>query len=264
MPPVIGSWFGDGWCDTRHAVRGLLRRPGFTTVSLLTIATALGGITTVFTLVNSVVLRALPYPEPHRLMWITQSHPGLPAEMDGVSYADFLDVKEANRSFTAIEAYSNEGVGTLDPQTDPYQFRLYETTPGLFSLLGAQVVLGRLLLPRDEDPANPRVTLLNHEFWATRMGGRDDVLGKHIRIPMGDRNLDLLIVGVLAPSFELPAIASRPPMPSLWVTPGFLSGPPSRSFPMFSVIGLLRPGVSLETGREDVSVISERLARAYP
>ena len=248
--------------DVRYAVRALCKSPGFTAVALLTIMVTLGGVATVFTLVNSILLRPLAYPAADRLVSITQTHPGMPVAFDQVTEADFEDFRAENRSFEVLASYDQVATVTMDPNTDPYWVNLGEATPALMTLLGAETVLGQPFLDDDRGPGSGRQAVVDHAFWTTRMGARDDVVGQQLPIPWGRTHVDTTVVGVLAPTFVLPG-AGPPSRPSIWITPD-AAAEPDRRFPDVAVVGRLRPDVSLAAARTDINTIAERLARAYP
>lgn len=195
--------------DVRYAVRVLGRQRSFTATALATIVLIVGGTTAVFTLVNAVLLRPLPYPASGRLA-IVQAHD--PRGGTGLSYPDVQRLQGELASFEAWGLYRPFYVSTLDRNSDnPLPVQDMRITPELFPLLGLQVVFGRPLTFDDAMDANPDVAVIGHDLWLTRFAGTPDVLGKSFELRPGRT---VTVVGVAAPGSDVPG--NRISLPIVW------------------------------------------------
>ena len=195
------------WQDVRYAARVLARQRSFTATALATIVLIVGGTTAVFTLVNSVLLRPLPYPASGRLTIIRADDP---RGVTGLSYADVQRLRRELASFDAWGLYRPGYAGMLDRNSDnPLLFQDMRVTPDLFPLLGIQVELGRPLMADDARDTNPDVAVIGHDLWRTRFGGTPDVLGKSFELRPGRT---VTIVGVAAPGANVPGNWSSSPI----------------------------------------------------
>ena len=259
-------WIDELRADGRYALRQL-KTPSYTITGLLTIGLTVGGIATVFAFIDSILLNPLPFPESHRLVRLTQPNPMFPELSRGLSYPDYRDMRGASRSFDAVAAFSSL-MYAVDEDTEPFIFVRRRTTPELFSMLEVAPHLGRLLVPADEDVASPPVTVIEHEFWQLRMGGRPDAVGQSVRLDPNDSegSLEYTVVGVLPPEFEVPfgvqfAIASG----GIW-TPVRRDAVDlvDRGAGSWTTIARLRDEVSAEEAQTEIDTISARLAAEYP
>jgi putative ABC transport system permease protein len=186
--------------DVRYAIRVLARQRSFAATAVATIILIVGGTTAVFTLVNAVLLRPLPYPASGRLVMV-RAHD--PRGATGLSYPDVQRLQGQLDSFEAWGLYRGPGYNpTLDRNSDhPLLVQDMRITPELFPLLGLQVVLGRPLVADDAIDANPVVAVIGHDLWQTRFGGAPDVLGKSFELRPGRT---VTVVGVAAPGSDVP------------------------------------------------------------
>ena len=196
--------------DVRYAVRVLCRQPSFTATAVATIVLIVGGTTAVFTLVNGVLLRPLPYPASNRLAVVRADDP---RSGPGLSYQEAQRLQGELATFDAWGLYRGPGyISTLDRTSDnPQPVQDMQITPELFPLLGLQVVLGRPLVSEDAIDANPDVAVIGHDLWRTRFGGTADVLGKAFELRPGRT---VTVVGVAAPGSDVPG--NRLPHPIVW------------------------------------------------
>ena len=190
--------------DLRLALRALRRAPGFALTAIVTLALGVGATTAIFSAVDAVLLRPLPFPEPERLV---QLHETVPDRGDrGVAPANFLDWRAQSRTFESLAAFDLR-TGNLLAGAEPERLTFATVSAGFFSTLGVEAALGRALRPDDPHEAGARTVVLAHGFWARRYGGDPAVVG---------RTLDLdgeafTIVGVMPPGVDFPAGAE------LWV-----------------------------------------------
>ena len=151
------------WADVKYALRQLRRNPGYAVTAIVILASGIGATTGVFSLVNAVLLRPLPFPEPDRLMWVSQhdhSLPGLAAE--SLSYPDYFDWRAQNHTFSGLASYVGGGV-TLQTRGDSRRLDSQTVSSNLFDVLGAAPILGRNFGPDDEKPGN-RVVMLSYSL----------------------------------------------------------------------------------------------------
>ncbi|MDQ3068274.1 MAG: ABC transporter permease [Acidobacteriota bacterium] len=228
--------------DLRLALRTLVRQPGFSAVAVLTLALGIGASAAIFSLVDHVVLRPMPYPDGDRMAVIWMK---APPSMGGLMVSPSMPVAEAierdARSFDRFEFYSGESQVTEGPQgAEP--ITTIQARPSLFAMLGGTARLGRTLLADDMTPGAPRVAVISNRLWVTRFGGSRDVLEKDIRL---DKDLHR-IVGVMRPGFRVPDGTE-----DVW-TP--LPPDPSRARAGgVAALGVLKRGVTVAAATKDIA-----------
>ena len=238
--------------DVRYAWRALKAAPRFTVVALLTIVVMVGGLTTIFSLVNGVLLHPLPYPDAGRLVLVESIQPDSFGTM--VTLEDALALQKRSRSFELWGLYRVGYMTTvLDAGREALPVQDMRVTHGLFPILGIDVVMGRPLLASDAEPGAPDVTVISYELWKTLFSGDHGVIGKTVNV----RGTPIAVVGVTEEGADVPA--NRFLYPILWR--------PARetdSELRFSAIARLRPGASVERGRAELVVLAETLAAEHP
>jgi predicted permease len=244
--------------DLRFAARTLRKHVAFTLASLLTLAVGVGATTAVFTVLNGVLLRPLPYAEPSRLqmVWLSSKREGWGSEMP-LSAGFFSEARAHSTSFTAMAAFRSWPY-TLATERDPEQIAGARTSPSLFPLLGVRPILGRAFTDADAGPGAAKVVIIGHGLWQRRFGGSRSAIGR--RVALGAEQFT--IVGVMPADFafprgaELPAGMQFPVRTELW-TP--LVFEPSelelKSYGTLNVaaIGRLKPGVTAVAARNELS-----------
>jgi len=252
--------------DIRYGLRMLRKSPGFTIVALITLALGIGANTAIFSIIDAVLLRPLPFPEPDRLVFVTsavtnQSNVTRPFAM---SYPDFFDYRNTARSFTAIAAYHNDSATLMGPD-QPLHLTTATVSGDFFSVIGTQPLLGRGFT-RDEEKPGTRVTVLSHELWESVFHGDRDIVGRAITL----NKQSYTVVGVMPAGFQFP-VNNDPAR--LWTTfaPEAESSDPKvpamtgqRGAHFVQGVARLKPGVSIETAREDLNVIARNLSAQYP
>jgi predicted permease len=243
--------------DVRIALRGLLRTPGFTAVALLTLALGIGANSAIFSVVRSVLLRPLPYPESDRLVQIWTDHRSRGrAEPEWLSPPEFLDWRQASRTFAGMAAYQGWGPD-LTGAGDPESLAGLAVTGDYFRVLGTAPQQGRLILPEDDDASAEAVVVLSDSLWRARFGGDAGILGRPIQLS-GE---SWTVVGILPAGFRAPV----PFTPDLYRA---IRRPPDsgcgRGCITWRAVGRLRPGITLEQARADLGGIAAQLARQYP
>ncbi|HJU65029.1 MAG TPA: ABC transporter permease [Gemmatimonadaceae bacterium] len=242
--------------DLRYALRVLARRPGFTVIVVTTLALCIGATTAIFSVVNAVLLRPLPYAAPDRLVmvWSRDSIGGV--ERNVVSAANYFDWRRESRSFEQLAAYFPNWNATLTGTEAAERLELAATSSNLFTALGARAAIGRTFLPEEEAPGAPLVAVLGHELWERRFGADPAVLGTSITLD----GQQYTVVGVMPPGFKLPGSQAElfTPLPILG---RMLEG---RIPHLLMVVGRLRNGVTIESAQGEMTTIARRLEREFP
>ena len=240
--------------DLKFAIRTIAKSPGFTLVAVLTLALGIGANTAIFSVVNAVVLRPLPFKNPARLVWSWGS-----CTLCGhaaVSPADFLDYRAQNHSF---EHYGAMAVGdslfNLTGDDKPIQIKGAMVSAGFFEALGIQPRYGRVFNESDEKTTDPEAVILSHHLWQNNFGGDPQVIGKSISLDGKSRT----VVGVL--STDIPVLSEA----DLWFPAPFLNkGMQSRRSHFLRPIGLLKPGVTICQAQSELDSIAAHLATQFP
>ena len=237
--------------DLKFAFRQLLKNPGFTAVAVLTLALGIGANTAIFSVVNAVLLRPLPYKSPEGIVTV------LLGGWAPVAPADFLDWQKQQRSFEHLAAAQYWG-GTFTGRDRPEVVTGLGLGEGLFELLGIQPLLGRTFLPEEFQAGKERVLVLTHKLWQRRFGGDTNVLGQTVTLS-GD---GYTIVGVMPPNFQFaPFWATRAEMYAPLTLAGRLN---DRSGLSLRIFGRLKAGVTRSLAQADMNTICKRLESAYP
>ncbi|HEX2219745.1 MAG TPA: ABC transporter permease [Gemmatimonadales bacterium] len=252
--------------DLRYALRALRRTPGFTVAAVAALALGIGATTTIFTVVNGVLLRPLQYEAPDRLanIWndLGQGAQSLPA----VSPLDFRDYKERSRAFEDFAAAAEGNVanlrGNLTGEGEPERADIVTVTANFFPLLGITPMLGRQFLPGEEVVNGPDVVMLSHRLWQRRYAGDPSLVGKTIQID----GVAHEVVGILPPDFrlQLPKEAFQVTDGDLWAPIQFDYGQPlPRNLTFFTVFGRLAPGVTFEQAQAEMDLIAEQFRSEF-
>jgi putative ABC transport system permease protein len=237
--------------DIRFGIRSLARRPGFTAIALLTLALGIGANTAIFSVVNAVLLRPLPYADPERIVWLWDTiRPDSPAP---TSLPEFLDWKEQNRSFEQLAAFlaSNEFLDAGDGTED---VRVGSVTPQMFSLFKVKPIIGRTFTDEETLPERFRVAVLSHSLWQNRFGSDPNISGRTVQLS----GRTYTIIGVMPAGFSFPERATLwRPLP---IDPANLDRGPHYLY----VVGRLRSDVTLTRSQADMSAIAARLSQQHP
>src|SRR4051794_1193205 len=244
--------------DLRFALRGLLRRPGFTAVVVLTLALGIGANSAIFSVVNGVLLRPLPYDRPGEVATIWVHWPGNP--QGELSQPEFWDLREQSRSFTRLAAYT-DGSLTLTGTGEPERLRAGFMSADALPLLGVAPASGRAFSPDDDWPGAPVAVLLSDGLWRRRFGADPAVVGRTLTL---DDN-PATIVGVMPPGFQLPthyAGARAEIWAPLQLDPSIDRS--ERGWHWVTVLGRLRPGVGIGAASLEVGALARRMRETYP
>ena len=250
-------WLEDFVRDSRYTLRNFRQKPGFTAVALLTFALGCGAVTVMFTLINGVLLKPLPYPEPDRLVAIHGQSKGWNVAAFGeqnVAYLDFLDCRRDAQSLDIAGWLFNSGT-LSEPGEAEYDLH-FEISSNLFSTLGERPVLGRTFTSEEDRPGGEPVALLGYSIWQRRFAASPTVLGTSLVMDAKRYT----IVGV-APRDLLPDDEGDVYTPVGQDTAGYLQN--RRAHPI-GALARLKPGVTLAQAQSELEVLSERLGRQYP
>jgi putative ABC transport system permease protein len=239
----------------RFALRRLRKNPGFTVVAVLTLALGIGANSAMFSIVNAVLLRPLPYRDPQRLMLLAERWPQFPRL--SLSYLNYKDWRDQSHSFEAVGAVRNS-VMTMTGGAEAERLPSQNVTANLFDLLGTKPELGRTFSDAEDKPGAPPVAVISHSLWERRFSSSPGVLSQTITLD----NQNYSIIGVMPPRFEILQQAADVILP---FEPWARTLPDDRSWhPGILPIARLKPGVSLEQARSEIAVIAKRLEEQYP
>ncbi|HSS19138.1 MAG TPA: ABC transporter permease [Pyrinomonadaceae bacterium] len=242
--------------DLRYGARSLLKRPGFTAMALLALALGIGANTAIFSLVNAVLLRPLPFSEPDKLVWVFGNIRG-GGSRASVSPLDFLDYRKENTTFEEFAASFSVPVPiNLTGSGEPERLTSAGVTGNYFRALGVKPMLGQTLQPQNEKTGSDQVTVLSYALWQKRFGGDPDIVNKTITLD----SRPFLILGVMPPGFSYPGESQ------LWVPMNFDAAPgmKQRKAHFLRPIGKLKEGVTLAQAQADTDAVARRLEEQYP
>jgi predicted permease len=243
----------------RFSFRQLRKSPSFAIAAIVTLALGIGATTAIFSLVNAVLLKPLPYPEPGRLMRVTQEdHSTGAAVPESLSYPDYFDWRAQNRSLSGMASYTGQNM-TLTGTGQAQQLGAYVVSSNFFQVLGVAPMLGRDFR-WDEERSGNRAVMLSHELWQSRFGGDREIVGQQVTLD-GERYTG---AGVMPKGFHFPAESGV----EAWISlahdeEGVSPATKHRGQDELEVIGRLKPGVTMEQARADLSGIARALAAQY-
>jgi putative ABC transport system permease protein len=248
------------WQDARYGARLLRKNPGFTAVAILTLALGIGANTAIFSIVNAVLLRSLPYPDSNQLVLMFNVPLQQPDALSSISYRDFTLCREQNRVFSEIAGNAFHDL-TLTGADEPSIVNAAAVTPEIFPLLNAKPLAGRTLLPEDGKQGAAPVAVLNENLWRSHFGSNPTLIGQSITL---DKR-SFTVVGILPASFRYPDGAPRQ---DVWISvaqdPLFgplISQPGAR---LVVGIGRLKPGVSVTQAQAEMDTLGARFAKDFP
>jgi putative ABC transport system permease protein len=247
--------------DLRFAVRVLLKNPGFTLVAVLTLALGIGANTAIFSVVNTVLLKPLPYPNPDSLVkaWTHFTGIGLPNDQNWFSAPEFRDLTQQNRSFSNVSIV-NPSTFNLGLSGNPQSVNGAVVSPSLFTILGVSPRLGRTFTPEEAQQGRDRVVVLGYSLWQRAFGSDPQILGKDIIVDGRSCN----VIGVTPKGFDYPSPAELW-MPQVFVATDF--APDNRGNHGYEVLARLKSGISLAQARQDMVALSKSIIeqnRDYP
>jgi predicted permease len=248
------------WQDLRYGARMLLKNPGFTLIAVLTLAIGVGANTAIFSVVNGVLLKPLPYREPERLIRVFErslTQPKFP-----MSGGNFQDYRDQNSTLSGLALYTRQDL-ELSQDDKPERLAALRVSAGFFELLGAQPLLGREFRREDELPDNNQVVILSHGLWQRRFNGDPNVVGRVVTLS----GRPFTVVGVAPQGFQhvggdYRSMPHGESVDAWW--PVALRPQAGRGAHFLNAVGSLKPGVSVAQAEADFNVIAERLAQQFP
>jgi len=258
-PVVLGATKGhlarDLWHDLRYGIRALYKQRGFTAVAVLALALGIGGSTAIFSLVNGILLRQLPFRQPDQLMWVSlrRSDPG----KRPFNLPDFLDFRDQNRSLDGIAAFANWNV-TLTDRGDPERLQGLRISANAFQMLGVEAAVGRALVPAEDTPGRQHVVVVSHGLWQRRFGADPRLVGRTLTL----NGASYTVVGVLPPQFFFPIREAELAVPLAPDADPWRGVRTSVNF--LRALARLKPDVTREQAEADLTAVAGRLRREYP
>lgn len=250
------DWWRDAVQDARVAVRAFARQPGFTIIVLLTLALGIGANATIFSVVEAVLIRPLPYRDAGRLVHLWETQRNDPGDRTEASYPDYLDWRAMRDVFAQLEGYDETNV-TVGTDAGAERAGGGRVTPGFFRMLGTEPVLGRSFRDDEDTPDGPTSVVLSHEYWSRHFAGDPSALGRTLLVD----GSPVVVIGVLPPTFRFAPAGDA----QLWFTIGRSARTRGERFNHWlNVVGRLRDGVTIETARARMGAIMQRLASQYP
>src|SRR6266702_2046838 len=251
------------WQDLRFGVRTVAKSPGFAAVAIITLALGIGANTAIFSVVNAVLLRPLPYPDPGRILQVwhvppPKSFPGM--TRFAVSPANYLDWHSQNHVFEGIAIYGF-GAFNFTNGDRPEVVQAARVAADFFSVLRVQPMMGRIFASEEDQPGRADVVILTHVFWQSRFGANRDIIGQTVALN-GNK---YTVVGVMPPSFQFPAPPDAQWNPQIFTPLGWTDKERAvRGNHNYLVIARLRSGVELRQAQAEMNAISSRLELQYP
>jgi putative ABC transport system permease protein len=237
--------------DLRYGVRMLIKKPAFAALAVFALALGIGANSAIFSVVNAVLLRPLPFDDPDKLVWVWDTQPQL--EIAPSSVADFLDWRDQNQSFEYMAAYQ-DGNMFFDRGEGTDDIHVGLVTPDMFSLMRVSPILGRTFTEEETKPGHFRVVLLSHSIWKQRFGSDDKIIGQTVSLS----GFPYTIIGVMPAGFDFPnQSAMWRPFP---IDPNRID----RGQHFLKVVARLKSNVSLDQAQAEMSTIAGRLAEAFP
>jgi putative ABC transport system permease protein len=250
--------------DIKYAFRTLAKNPGFTAVAVLTLALGIGANSAMFSVVNAVILRPLPYHDPDRLAMLWTSDPQRDIREEGTSFPTFQDWRAQSRAFADLAICSRGNPVTLTGGSDPERIMGEAVSANLFPLLGVAPILGRPFSD-EEEARRERLVVLSHALWQQRFGASPAAIGKTLEID----GQPVQVIGVMPAGFYFPTKDVKLWLPATFVAatlaPAVREGIWSNRFSdWWRVVGRLRPSATFEDAQTDMTAIGQRLAVEYP
>jgi putative ABC transport system permease protein len=243
------NWIDNLMQDLRFGVRMLAKTPGFTAAAVLTLALGIGANTAIFSVVNTVLLRPLPYPDPDRIVQLMLSSPEWAAgrNVDAISEEEFIIWREERKAFKEVAAYDSGAAVNHTGNGPPEQIKAFHVSAGYFRLFGAPIEMGRPFSDEEDKPGGPRLVVLNNGFWRHRFGGDRGVVGK--TLVLGGE--PCIVIGVLSAGF------AQDPTAEIWlplqVDPNSTNGGHT-----LKAAARLQPGVTIEMARAQMKPDNEQ------
>jgi putative ABC transport system permease protein len=240
--------------DVRYAARNLLRRPGFTIIAVITLALGIGANTAIFSAINALLLKPLPFPELDRVVAVWDKLPSRGVQRNEVTVANYLDWQSQTQSFEQLALYRwwSANLTGIDP---PERIQGFLVTANFLDTTGMKPIMGRTFLAEENQPGKDAVAVITHSLWQRRFGGDPNILNKTITI----NSITRTVVGVMPERFNFPKGAEV--YAPLAMTPELMK---SRGNHSYYVLGRLKPGASIVSAQAELDNVSARLEQQFP
>ncbi|HEX3599404.1 MAG TPA: ABC transporter permease, partial [Lacipirellulaceae bacterium] len=244
--------------DIRYGFRMLLKHKGFSAVAIIALGLGIGANTAIFSLVNGVLLRPLPFPNSDRIVYFEGKNPAAGITDSNISYLDFTDWSQQTDLFASTAAYWTGNADLSGDGAEPVAVPRAGVTTGFFSVLGVQPFLGRAIVPEDDKPASfnggrGTVAIISHGLWKRRFGSDPAIVGRVVQM----KSRPLTVIGVMPPGFEYPE------QTQIWVNSAFNLSWEPRDNRAWSAIARLNPGIDLKQAQTRVSAINAQLDKQF-
>jgi predicted permease len=240
------------WQDLRYGLRVLRKSPGFTIVAVLTLALGIGANTAIFSFVDAVLLKPLPYPHPERIVSVWEKHPG--GTPNFISTLNFLDWNGQNRCFQFLSAIAGDTVRLTGPGR-PQELNVQRVSASYFKVLGVGATLGRTFGSSEDQVGKDQEVVLSNRIWQSRFGGDPDVIGRNVTLD----SKSYTIIGVLPANSTFDRTWAV-----MWLPLAFSPADMTRNYHWLSAIARLEPGVTLKRARAQMDTIGAGIAALYP
>jgi putative ABC transport system permease protein len=249
------NMLGDFSQDLGYGLRMLLKNPGFTIVAVIALALGIGANSAIFSVVNTVLLRPLPYQDPDRLVMVWEDNTKAGYPRDTPAAANYIDWRDQNQVFEGMAAIADMSFN-LTGTGEPERIDGRRVSANLFPLLGVEPQIGRAFMPEEDQPGRNRVVVMSHGLWQRRFGSDANITGKSLTLN-GD---SYTVVGVMPPHFQFPESDDE-----LWVPLALTSQEAAnRGRHYLQVVARMKPGVTLEQAQTEMTTIAARLQQQYP
>jgi predicted permease len=254
----IAHWISDLAQDLRYAFRGMRRSTGFTTFTILIAGLGIGASSAVFSVVNALLLRPLPFRDPGRLVWMSNGN-----DVTSTQTEHYSDLRALNRSFSDLAAFADWGVGNrqLTGSGEPDRLTSVPVTANFFTLLGVQPAIGRWFTAEEcrEKYSAPPAMLLSYNFWQRRFASDPSIVGRKLTLD----NQPVMVAGVLPKSFDFGSIFTPGTQMDIFV-PWPLLDPKKPQGNTMRIVGRLKPGVTIQSAQAELSILAKQLERQHP
>jgi putative ABC transport system permease protein len=240
--------------DLRFALRQLRKSPGFTIVAILTLALGIGANTAIFSVINAVLLRPLPYPEADRIVYFEGQCPSQGITDSNISVPDFQDWTAQSSAFSHTAFYWTGSAALSIQGGEPERVPRAGVNGGFFDVLGVQPMLGRSFAPGDDHPDTVTVAILSEGLWQRRFGADRNVIGQTIMV----NTVPVTVIGVMPAGFEYPEKTQ------IWIPSSVELAKEPRDNRSYSALGRLKPGVDVAQAQSQISAINAQLAKTFP
>jgi predicted permease len=255
----IARWMSDLAQDLHYAFRGMRRDAGFTAFTILIAGIGIGASSTVFSVVNALLLRPLPFRDPGRLVWISNGD-----DVTSTQTEHYSDLRELNRSFSDLAAFADWGVGNrqLTGSGEPDRLTSVPVTANFFTLLGVQPAVGRWFTAEECQGKYyaPPAMLLSYNFWQRRFASDPDIVGRKLTLD----NQPVIVVGVLPKSFDFGSIFTPGTPMDIFVPWPSLEDPNKPHGNTMRIVGRLKPGATIQSAQAELSILAKQLEKQHP